>query len=158
MNYHEWPMKFFINYFFRIRVYSCVFVFKKKLLSIDVPVVDGLWCGQRWSLKLSEIVSDAVIDSLRCRRFFCFSKSKSDFSEWRAKLACALPSAKAFRAKLKDLLGWRCKWSARRMQSWARSSYAEPQPSLAMHLKCIAKVRTICDTSKFRPSWCVKIC
>ena len=76
---------------------------------VEIAVVDGLWCGQRWSLMWSEMVSDAVVDSLRCRRFFCFSKSKSDFSEWRGKLACALPSAKAFRAKLKDLLGWRCK-------------------------------------------------
>ena len=84
----------------------------KKLLSIDVPVGDGLWqtidvvwrwnSRRWWSLMRSEMVSDAVRDGLWCHRYFCFSKSKSDFSEWRGKLACALPSAKAFRAKLKE--------------------------------------------------------
>jgi len=70
----------------------------------------------------SEIVSDAVVFSVsvsqraisaseeasllalfRAPKLFERS-SKSDFSECRAKLACALPSAKAFRAKLKDRL------------------------------------------------------
>ena len=44
------------------------------------------------------------------------------------------------------------KGSARRMQSRARSSYAEPQPSLAMYLKYIAKVRIILMAAKYRPS------
>ena len=95
-----------------IHVYSCFYsnwVLMCQSLMVSDAVVDGLWCGRRWSLMPSEIVSVAVRDSLCCGRFFCCSKSKSDFSEWRAKLACALPSAKAFRAKLKERFQIHCK-------------------------------------------------
>ena len=38
---NSWQFVFFKIFVF-IRVYSCIFMFLKKLLSIDVPVVDGL--------------------------------------------------------------------------------------------------------------------
>ena len=85
------------------------------------------------------MMSERVGDSLS-GRLFCFRKSKSEEASGEQKLACAIPSAEAFRAKLKErFLSMFCKGSARRMQSRARSSYAEPQPSLAVHLNALQR-------------------
>ena len=89
------------------------------------------------------MVSERVGDSLSGRPF-CFRKSKSEAQRaiaFGAVVCCAssyLSSLPSGRAGVGLPLIHR-KGSARRMQSRARSSYAEPQPSLAVHLNALQR-------------------
>ena len=133
---------------------------------VSEKVRDGLWEGQRWSLRRSEMVSEKVRDGLWRHQRLSLMSSEMVFDavviccsvSQRAISASEEPSLlvlfrapKLFERSSKISLGWRCKWSARRMQSWARSSYAEPQPSLAMHPNALQRYALFPTPPNFVP-------
>ena len=129
---------------------------------------DGLCARRRWFLTRRKcfLTQRRSVRRVFRRAFFlcslplggrgvgrCFSKSKSDCL-WGGCMLCfklsKLPPL--WEGGGRGLPQIHRKGSARRMQSRARSSYAEPQPSLAMYLKYTAKVRRFPCTSKYRLS------